>query len=72
MQGKALKERLTGRDLIWLGYLVRGYSTKQIAEEMKLAEYSIDQNIYHTMLRMGVTKRTQAVALAMKYKLVSV
>lgn len=72
MQGKDLKERLTGRDYIWLEFLVRGYSTKQIAKTMKLPEDSIDQAVYHMMLRMGVNKRTQAVATALKYKLVKV
>jgi len=68
---KELKARMKQTDFVWLSYLVRGYTSQEIADEMKLPKYSIDQNIYLMMLRMGCTKRTQAVAIAVKHRLVT-
>jgi DNA-binding NarL/FixJ family response regulator len=66
-----IKSRLSEMDIVWLKFLVQGYTTKQIATEVNQSECAIDQDIYRMILKFGAKNRTQMIALAVKHKIVN-
>ncbi len=72
MNSSEIKARLSEMDIVWLKFLVQGYTTKQIATELNLSEYAIDQRISRMILKFGAKNRTQMIALAVKHKIVKI
>jgi DNA-binding NarL/FixJ family response regulator len=57
---------LTGRELEVLRLLARGYTNKQIADELGVAEETIKTHLMRIFRRLGVGNRTDAVVTALR------
>jgi DNA-binding NarL/FixJ family response regulator len=57
---------LTGRELEVLRLLARGYTNKQIADELAIAEETIKTHLMRIFRRLGVGNRTDAVVTALR------
>lgn len=55
---------LTGRQAEVLRLLALGYSTQRIAEQLYLSPATVRKHLEHIYERLGVTSRTEAVAVA--------
>lgn len=60
---------LTPRQLQVLALLVQGYSNKEIARQMELAEATVKMHVTSILKSLGVNNRTQAAMAAEKLKL---
>ena len=64
------REGLTPRDLEYLRYLAEGYTNKEIARTMVLAEDTVKKGIQALIAKMGAADRTHAVVLALRHGLI--
>lgn len=62
---------LTTREQEILGFLVSGFSNPKIAQELNLSLPTVKTHVSNILSKLGVASRTEAVALAIRHKLVS-
>ncbi|GAA4711615.1 response regulator [Brevibacillus fulvus] len=65
-----LLDELTERELEVLQQLSYGYRNDQIAQNLFISEGTVKTHVHRILQKMGVDDRTQAVALALRHKLV--
>ena len=58
-QGKTI----TGRERQVLDHIRQGYSNKEIAQKLHIAEPTVKNHVHHLLEKLGVTTRAQAAAL---------
>jgi DNA-binding NarL/FixJ family response regulator len=56
-----MSSRFTPKEIEILGYLVRGYRNKQIADELHIAERTVKNHLTYIYLKLNVRNRLQAV-----------
>jgi DNA-binding NarL/FixJ family response regulator len=66
----AVREPLTPRELELLRYLAEGYTNKEIARAMVLAEDTVKKGVQTLIAKLGATDRTHAVVLALRRRLI--
>lgn len=66
----SLLEELTDRERDVLQQLTYGYRNDQIAQNLFISEGTVKTHVHRILHKMGVDDRTQAVALALRHKLV--
>ena len=66
----AIHEPLTPRELELLRYLAEGYTNKEIARAMVLAEDTVKKGVQTLIAKLGATDRTHAVVLALRRRLI--
>jgi DNA-binding NarL/FixJ family response regulator len=66
----AVRPDLTARELEVLKWIVRGHSNAQIAAEMGVVEETIKSHIKNIFVKLRVSSRSKAAALAQKHGLV--
>lgn len=64
--------RLTYREGEILSLVAQGLSNQDVAERLQISEGTVRVHMSHLMLKLGVKRRTEAVALALKRGLVNV
>jgi DNA-binding NarL/FixJ family response regulator len=69
-RNSALAGKLTTRELELLSLLVKGFSNAQIAGRLFLSEGTVRNYLSNIFTKLGVSDRTQAAVLALKYGLV--
>ncbi|USG63340.1 response regulator transcription factor [Brevibacillus ruminantium] len=69
-KGHILLEELTERELDVLQQLAYGFRNDQIAQNLFISEGTVKTHVHRILQKMGVEDRTQAVALALRHKLV--
>lgn len=57
--------RLSPRERDCLAQVARGWSSKQIARQLDLSAYTVDEYVAAAMRKLGAASRTEAVALAL-------
>jgi DNA-binding NarL/FixJ family response regulator len=62
----ATRPELTARELDVLALIVRGMGNKQIAGELKIAEYTVKNHVKNVLSKLGVDDRTQAATSALQ------
>lgn len=67
---RAPKEALSARELELLKYLAEGYTNKEIARAMVLAEDTVKKAVQTLIAKLGATDRTHAVVLALRSDLI--
>ncbi len=66
----ASKDALSARELELLKYLAEGYTNKEIARAMVLAEDTVKKAVQTLIAKLGATDRTHAVVLALRSDLI--
>jgi len=66
----AVRDPLTPRELELLRYLAEGYTNKEIARAMVLAEDTVKKGVQTLIAKLGATDRTHAVVLALRRRLI--
>ena len=61
---------LTPRELELLRYMAEGYTNKEIARAMVLAEDTVKKGVQMLIAKLGAADRTHAVVLALRYHLI--
>jgi DNA-binding NarL/FixJ family response regulator len=61
---------LTGREVDVLRLMAKGYSNREIAERLRIAENTVRIHVSHILDKLAVADRTQAVVLAIQRGLV--
>ena len=61
---------MTGRELEILALMVQGLSNNEIAERLIVSQSTVKFHVSNILSKLGVTGRTEAVALAVKHHLV--
>ena len=61
---------MTGRELEILALMVEGLSNNEIAERLIISQSTVKFHVSNILSKLGVTGRTEAVALAVKHHLV--
>ncbi len=64
------KEHLTARELDLLRFLAQGYTNKEIARAMVLAEDTVKKAVQTVIAKLGATDRTHAVVIALRTSLI--
>ena len=64
------KDGLSARELELLRYLAEGYTNKEIARAMVLAEDTVKKAVQTLIAKLGATDRTHAVVLALRSSLI--
>ena len=64
------KDALSARELELLRYLAEGYTNKEIARAMVLAEDTVKKGVQTLIAKLGATDRTHAVVLALRSELI--
>jgi two-component system NarL family response regulator len=62
----ATRPDLTARELEVLACIVRGLGNKQIAEELRIAEYTVKNHVKSILSKLDVEDRTQAATSALQ------
>lgn len=62
----ATRPELTARELDVLALIVRGMGNKQIASELKIAEYTVKNHVKNVLSKLDVEDRTQAATSALQ------
>lgn len=62
----ATRPGLTAREMDVLALIVRGMGNKQIASELKIAEYTVKNHVKNVLSKLGVDDRTQAATSALQ------
>jgi len=62
----ATRPELTARELDVLALIVRGMGNKQIASELKIAEYTVKNHVKNVLSKLDVDDRTQAATSALQ------
>lgn len=62
---------LTERELEVLSLLVKGLNNVQIGQQLSISRFTVRRHVSNILDKLGVANRVEAVALAMKYQLVS-
>jgi DNA-binding NarL/FixJ family response regulator len=57
---------LTRRELEVLAFVARGLSNRQIAERLVVSEHTVHRHLANTYVRLGVSSRAAAVAVAVE------
>lgn len=65
------KDALSARELELLKYLAEGYTNKEIARAMVLAEDTVKKAVQTLIAKLGATDRTHAVVLALRSDLIA-
>ena len=63
---------LSSRESAVLGLMARGFSNKEIAQELWISEPTVKSHVSHILRKMGTADRTKAVIEAIRLKLVHV
>lgn len=63
-------ESLTPRELEYLRYLAEGYTNKEVARAMVLAEDTVKKGVQALIAKLGAVDRTHAVVLALRADLI--
>ena len=63
-------QEMTGRELEILVLMVEGLSNNEIAERLIVSQSTVKFHVSNILSKLGVTGRTEAVALALKHHLV--
>lgn len=63
---------LSSRESAVLALMARGFSNKQIAQELWISEPTVKSHVSHILRKMGTSDRTNAVVEAIRLKLVQV
>lgn len=63
-------EELTEREREVLTLIARGYTNKQIAEELFVSEKTARNHVSHILEKLGLARRSEAAAFAVEHKLV--
>jgi two-component system, NarL family, response regulator LiaR len=63
-------QEMTGRELEILALMVEGLSNNEIAERLIVSQSTVKFHVSNILSKLGVTGRTEAVALAVKHHLV--
>jgi NarL family two-component system response regulator LiaR len=63
-------QEMTGRELEILALMVEGLSNNEIAERLIISQSTVKFHVSNILSKLGVTGRTEAVALAVKHHLV--
>ncbi|MFZ4827368.1 MAG: response regulator [Phototrophicaceae bacterium] len=61
---------LTERELEVLSYLVKGWTNRQIADQLILSQSTVKFHVSSLLTKLNAASRTEAVSLALKHKLV--
>ena len=61
---------LTKREIDVLSLLAEGLTQAEIAEKLVISPRTVGKHIEHTLAKLGVHSRTQAVALALREDLI--
>jgi len=69
-EGAAAHEALTPRELELLRYMAEGYTNKEIARAMVLAEDTVKKGVQMLIAKLGAADRTHAVVLALRNHLI--
>ena len=67
---RSSKDALSARELELLTYLAEGYTNKEIARAMVLAEDTVKKAVQTLIAKLGATDRTHAVVLALRSDLI--
>lgn len=62
---------LTGREIEVLSLMVKGFNNSEIADALTVSLSTIKHHVSNILTKMGVTSRVEAVAIAIKYRLVT-
>lgn len=65
-RGTGTQETLTRRERETLGWLARGYSNKEIARTLNLAESTVKVHVQSILRKLGLTSRVQAAIYAIE------
>jgi len=65
------RDSLSARELELLRYLAEGYTNKEIARAMVLAEDTVKKGVQTLIAKLGATDRTHAVVLALRSALIA-
>lgn len=63
-------EELTEREREVLALVARGYTNKQIAEQLYVSEKTARNHVSHILEKLGLARRSEAAAYAVEHKLV--
>lgn len=72
IRSEEMREPLTPRESEVLRWLARGYSNKDIAEQMGVSEMTVKTHVSNTLSKLQLKSRTQAALWAIKYGFVGV
>jgi len=70
ISGQRTRDSLSTRELEFLRYLAEGYTNKEIARVMVLAEDTVKKGVQTLIAKLGATDRTHAVVLALRASLI--
>jgi len=68
--GEATHDALTPRELELLRYMAEGYTNKEVARAMVLAEDTVKKAVQTLIAKLGAADRTHAVVLALRGHLI--
>ncbi|MBT2617148.1 response regulator transcription factor [Bacillus sp. ISL-78] len=61
---------LSKREVEVLQYLANGMGLKQMASKMSVSEFTVRDHISSAIRKLGVNHRTEAVAVAIRHKMI--
>jgi DNA-binding NarL/FixJ family response regulator len=67
---RGLEADLSARETAVLGLIARGFSNREIAAELAIAEKTVKGHITHLLTKLGATARTEALVLAVQRGLI--
>jgi DNA-binding NarL/FixJ family response regulator len=70
LQTQTPGDELTEREREVLALIARGYTNKQIAETLFVTEKTARNHVSHILEKLGLSRRSEAAAFAVEYKLV--